>query len=194
MPTTDADHAFAMLMSHPDAYITPIRDPLDDEVGALRMPRRLGRVSRKISRASRGALRAHPLALTHRAARLAAKGVAAATGPIRRRIFRAFFGKLAARRARLLAWNGRRDLRPNAAESAQARDWAVAYVKRRGWFGRLVGTSLSGASIGEPASAALVTASIPVLIEIARRALRTAEREGAPANPREHSGDENNRD
>jgi len=37
--------------------------------------------------------------------------------------------------------------------------------------------------VGEPATAAVITASIPVLIQLARRALKTAEREGAPANP-----------
>jgi hypothetical protein len=72
------------------------------------------------------------LRLASPVAKLAAKGIAAATGPIRRRIFRAFFGKLVNRRARLLAWQGRRSLQPSAAEKQAAQRWAKSYVKRKG--------------------------------------------------------------
>jgi hypothetical protein len=61
----------------------------------------------------------------------------------------------------------------------------VTYVKRRGLLGKLVGAALSGDVGAEPATAALVTASIPVIIALARRALKAAERQGAPADPRE---------
>src|SRR4051794_19920492 len=60
----------------------------------------------------------------------------------------------------------------------------IRYVKRRGLLGKLIGAALSGDAIGEPATTALVTASIPVLIELARRALKAAEHEGAPSDPR----------
>jgi hypothetical protein len=124
------------------------------------------------------------LALTATAAKYAGKGLAAATGPIRRKIFRAFFGKLVTRRARLLAWSRRRLSQPTPEEDREARAWALAYVKRKGLLGRLVGAALAGDVIGEAATAAALTASIPLLVELARRALRTAEREGAPADPR----------
>jgi hypothetical protein len=46
-----------------------------------------------------------------------------------------------------------------------------------------VGTVLSGEVGGEPATTALVTASIPVILELARRALKAAESQGAPSDP-----------
>lgn len=113
-------------------------------------------------------------------AKLAAKGIAAATGPIRRRIFRAFFGKLVNRRARLLAWQGRRSTLPSAADKQAAQRWAKAYVKRKGVLGKLVGATLGA----EPVTAAILTVSIPALIAMARQALKTAEKEGAPAEPK----------
>jgi hypothetical protein len=61
-------------------------------------------------------------------------------------------------------------------------------VKRRGLLGKLVGAALSGDSVGEPVTTAVVTASIPVLVELARRALRAAESQGAPADPRNEQG------
>jgi hypothetical protein len=166
-----------------------------DEVGARL--RGLKRVARKGGRfARRGgalALKAEPHVLTARVTKLAAKGLgkglAAVTGPVRRRIFRAFFGKLVSRRARLISWQRRRSLRPLPGERRQAQSWATTYVRRKGILGKLVGAALSGDVagrsdlVGEPATAALVAASIPVLIQLARRALKTAEREGAPAEP-----------
>jgi hypothetical protein len=180
---------FRNLIGNTEAYVN------GDEVGArLRGLKRLARKGRRL--AKRGAmlsLKAEPHVLTARAAKLAAKGVgkglAAVTGPVRRRIFRAFFKKLISRRARLISWQRRRSLRPSPGEQRQARSWAAAYVRRKGILGKLVGAALSGevagpsGVVGEPATAALVTASIPVLIELARRALKTAEREGAPADP-----------
>jgi hypothetical protein len=74
-------------------------------------------------------------------------------------------------------------------EQRQAQSWAVAYVRHKGIFGKLAGVALSGDLgnpmdvVGEPATAALVTVSIPLLIQLARRALKAAEREGAPADP-----------
>ena len=78
---------------------------------------------------------------------------------------------------------------PTASEHREAHRWAVRYVKRRGLLGKLVGAALSGDVGAEPATAALVTASIPVILELARRALRVAEREGAPADPRTSTTD-----
>ncbi|MDX2023231.1 MAG: hypothetical protein SF187_23560 [Deltaproteobacteria bacterium] len=75
-------------------------------------------------------------------------------------------------------------MKPDQIELAIAQRWATAYVKRRGIFGKLVGTALAGDSVGEPATASLMTASIPILIAIAKRALRSAEKEGAPRDPR----------
>lgn len=158
----------------------------DDVGGPLRAIKRTARrASRAAGRGAKLAVRAHPLALTATAAKYAGKGLAAATGPIRRRIFRAFFGKLVTRRARLLAWSRRRSSQPTPAENREARGWALAYVKRKGLLGRLVGAALGGDVVGEPVTSAVVTASIPVLVELARRALRAAQREGAPADPRE---------
>ena len=166
-----------------------------DEVGVgLRGLKRLARKGGRL--AKRGAvlsLKAEPHVLTARVTKLAAKGLgkglAAVTGPIRRRIFRAFFSKLISRRARLISWQRRRSLRPLPGEQRQAQSWASSYVRRKGILGKLVGAALSGDVagrsdlVGEPATAALVAASIPVLIQLARRALKTAEREGAPAEP-----------
>jgi hypothetical protein len=180
---------FQNLIGDTDAYVN------GDEVGArLRGLKRLARKGGRL--AKRGAmlsLKAEPHVLTARATKLAAKGLgkglAAVTGPVRRRIFRAFFKKLISRRARLISWQNRRSLRPSPAEQRQAQSWAGAYVRRKGVLGKLVGAALSGevagagALVGEPATAALVTASIPVLIALARRALKAAEREGAPADP-----------
>jgi hypothetical protein len=62
-------------------------------------------------------------------------------------------------------------------EQRQAQSWATAYVRRKGILGKLVGVALSGDIsgpsdlVGEPATAAVITASIPVLIQLARRAL-----------------------
>jgi hypothetical protein len=158
---------------------------------------RLKRLARKGGRlAKRGAvlsIKAEPTLLTARATKLAAKGIgkglAAVTGPIRRRIFRAFFKKLISRRARLISWQQRRSLQPSAGERRQAQSWASAYVRHKGILGKLVGAALSGDVAGpsdlgaEPATAAIITASIPLLIKLAQRALRTAEKEGAPADP-----------
>ena len=57
-------------------------------------------------------------------------------------------------------------------------------MKRKGVLGKLVGAALGGvATIGEPATTAVITASIPLLIQLARKALKKAEGEGAPADP-----------
>jgi hypothetical protein len=180
---------FKNLIGNTEVYVN------GDDVGArLRGLKRLARKGGRL--AKRGAvlsLKAEPHVLTARATKLAAKGVgkgiAVVTGPIRRRILRAFFKKLISRRSRLISWQQRRSLRPSPAEQRQAQAWAAAYVRRKGILGKLVGAALSGevtgrgGMVGEPATAALVTASIPVLIALARRALKTAEREGAPADP-----------
>lgn len=182
---------FQNLIGDTEAYVN------GDEVGAsLRGLKRLAKKGGRL--AKRGAvlsLKAEPHVLTARATRLAAKGVgkglAAVTGPVRRRIFRAFFKKLISRRARLISWRNRRSLRPSPAEQRQAQSWAGSYVRRKGVLGKLVGAALSGdVTIGEPATAAAITASIPLLIALARRALKTAEREGAPADPQAATDDE----
>lgn len=159
-----------------------------DAVGALGVLRSAGRAANRVRRASLKAAgtaaHANALTLSAHAARYAGRGLALASAPLRKRIFRAFFRKLAQRRARLLSWRSRGSLRPNSAEQQAARRWTVGYVKRRGLLGRLVGTALAGDSVGEPATSALVTASIPFLLELARRALKAAESHGAPADPR----------
>jgi hypothetical protein len=143
-----------------------------DLVGSARL-RRLKKVARKPGR------------LAKKATKLVGKGMSVATGPIRRRIFRAFFRKLIFRRARLISWQRRKSLQPLPEEQRQARGWAAGYVRRKGGLlGKLVGAAMSGDFIGEPATSALITASIPILIQLAHRALRAAEREGAPADPR----------
>lgn len=157
--------------------------------GLRKAVRRTGRVAK---RGGKLAVRAHPVALT---ARAAGKGLATVTGPLRRRIFRAFFGKLITRRARLISWQRRRSMAPLQAERHEAQRWAAAYVRRKGVFGRLVSAALSGDVVGtyvgaDPATSALITASIPVLIQLARRALKTAEGEGAPEDPRSNENDD----
>jgi hypothetical protein len=175
----DHDRQFAALIGSTRGYAGG-----GELAGPLRAVKRAARgASRGAKRGAKIAVRAHPLALTAVAAKFAGKGLAAATGPLRRRIFKAFFGKLTSRRARLVSWSRRRSLQPNTDEQRAARTWAVAYVKRKGLLGRLVGATLSGDVIGEPATTAALTASIPVLLELARRAPRTAEREGAPSDP-----------
>ena len=180
---------FEDLIGDTDAYLN------GDEVGiGLRGLKKIARKGGRL--AKRGAvlsLKAEPHVLTARVTKLAAKGLgkglAAVTGPIRRRIFRAFFKTLISRRARVISWQRRRSLRPLPGEQRQAQSWASSYVRRKGILGKLVGAALSGDVagrsdlVGEPATAALVAASIPVLIQLARRALKTAEREGAPAEP-----------
>ena len=206
MPT-ETDVEFAMMLEAPHAYharekgfgqalaagVPPERAAAmcgltPEEIGAvgvLRKARRLARsAGRATKRVARTALRMHPLALAAQGAKFAGRGLAAATGPIRRRIFRAFFGKLIGRRARFLSWRRRRDLRPTVADRAEARAWAVRYVKHKGLLGKLVGAALSGDVGAEPATTALVTASIPVILELARRALKAAAHQGAPSDPR----------
>jgi hypothetical protein len=180
---------FENLIGDTDTYVR------GDEVGIkLRRLKKIARKGGQLARRSTSlALKAEPHVLTVRATKLAAKGLgkglAAVTGPVRRRIFRAFFKKLISRRARLISWQQRRSLRPLPGEQRQAQSWATAYVRRKGVLGKLVGAALSGDVagrsdlVGEPATAALITASIPLLIKLAQRALKTAEREGAPADP-----------
>lgn len=84
------------------------------------------------------------------------KGVASALAAVRRRIFRAFFGKLVSRRARFIAYQRRRSLQPTGAETQAASRWARAYVRKKGVLARLVATALAGqvgASIGRHAAA-----------------------------------------
>ena len=118
-----------------------------------------------------------PLAVT---TKYTGKILAAATGPIRRKIFRALFKKLITRRARLLSWQRRQSLTPTSTDRQEAQRWATAYVKRKGVLGKLVGAALGA----EPVTATLITASIPLLIQLAKKALKTAEGEGAPEDPR----------
>jgi hypothetical protein len=203
----DTDAEFGMVLGAPHAYhaqrkgfgealaagVPPERAAAmcgltPEEVGAFGFLRKAGRAARSAgrltSRAGHLAIRYHPVALAAQGAKYAGRGLAFATGPIRRRIFRAFFARLIQRRARLLSWGRRRSLHPTALDHAAARAWAIRYVKRRGLLGKLVGAALSGDNVGEPATTALVTASIPVLLELARRALKAAEHEGAPSDPR----------
>ena len=182
---------FENLIGDTDTYVR------GDEVGIkLRRLKKIARKGGQLARRSTSlALKAEPHVLTVRATKLAAKGLgkglAAVTGPVRRRIFRAFFKKLISRRARLISWQQRRSLRPLPAEQRQAQSWATTYVRRKGILGKLVGAALSGDVagqrdlVGEPATAALVAASIPLLIKLAQRALKTAEKEGAPAEPQD---------
>ena len=170
---------FDDLIENTEAYLR------GDEVGAKL--RRLRKFTGKARGLAKRAMRADPV--TRRMTKLATKGLAVATGPIRRRIFRTFFRKLISRRARLISWQKRHSLQPTAGEERQARSWAAAYVRRKGILGKLVGTALSGEVenqadlVGEPATAAVITASIPLLLQLVRRALKTAEHEGAPTNP-----------
>jgi hypothetical protein len=203
----DTDVEFGMLLTAPHAYnadqkgfsralaagVPPDRAAamcgLDlDEVGAvsaLRRARRLARAGgRGLGRGARTAARLHPLALAARGAKFAGRGLAAATAPIRRRIFRAFFRRLIGRRARYFSWQRRRSLQPTPLEQREARAWSIQYVKRRGLLGKIVGTVLSGEVGAEPATTALVTASIPVILQLVRRALKAAESQGAPSDPR----------
>lgn len=192
--TDKLDPEFSMLIGATEAYDLQMNGEAErgsngPDVGAFGILKRAKRTARGAGRLAkrthRLALKASPHALAIASTKLAARGLAAATGPIRRRIFRAFFSKLISRRARLLAWRARRSLNPTRQEASSARGWAVRYIKGKGLLGKLVGTALGGDGIGEAATTALVTASIPVLIQLARKALRSAERQGAPADPRE---------
>lgn len=173
---------FDNLIGNTEAYVNGV--DMGAPFGRLRKVARTG--TRLVKRGTKLAMvTANPHAMTMKATKLTGKALAAATGPIRKRIFRAFFGKLTNRRARALSWRRRRALNPNAGEREEARRWATGYVKRKGVLGKLVGAALGAeVSIGEPATAAAITASIPVLIALARQALKRAEREGAPADPR----------
>jgi hypothetical protein len=173
-----------------DAYVN------GDDVGA-----RFGRLKRLASKGGRLAKRGialEPSVLATRAAvrstKLVGKGLSAMTGPIRRRVFRVFFGKLVSRRARLISWQRRRSSHPLPSEQREAQSWAKSYVRRKGVLGKVFGAALSGEVcgpndlVGEPATGAAIAASIPLLIQLARRALKTAEGEGAPADPQQTSG------
>ena len=208
MATGNDDRIFDLFVAAPDAYqahalaFAPClgddsaldhaprdRDRGPAEVSGARgfikkARRKVTGAKQMATKASRVALRAHPLTVAATTAKYAGRGLAAATGPLRRKVFRAFFRKLIARRARLLSWQRRKSLSPIPTEMTLAQRWAVRYVKRRGILGKLVGTALAGDIIGEPATASLVTASIPVIIALAKRALRSAEGHGAPIDPR----------
>jgi len=178
---------FDNLIGNTEAYVNGV-----DVAGPFRRLKKVARTGTRL--AKRGTklavLTANPHAMTMKAAKLTGKVVAAATGPIRKRIFRAFFGKLTGRRARVLSWQRRRSMNPSAGERQEAQRWATGYVKRKGVLGKLVGAALGGeATIGEPATAAVITASIPLLIQLARKALKKAEGEGAPADPRGPGGE-----
>ncbi len=177
---------FDNLIGNTEAYVNGV--DMGAPFGRLRKVARTG--ARLAKRGTKLAIvMANPHAMTMKATKLTGKALAAATGPIRKRIFRAFFGKLTNRRARALSWQRRRALNPNAGEREEARRWATGYVKRKGVLGKLVGAALGAdVTIGEPATAAVITASIPVLIALAKQALKRAEREGAPADPRAEGG------
>lgn len=149
-----------------------------------RFKRAAKRAGRGVRRGLRQAGRVQSLQAVARGGKSIGKGLARATAGIRRRIFKAFFGKLVNRRARLIAYQRRRRLQPDHAEVQAAGRWAWAYIRHKGRFGRLVAAALAGEVGAEPATSALLTASIPVLLDLARRALRQAEGEGAPADPR----------
>jgi hypothetical protein len=85
-------------------------------------------------------------------------------------------------------------LQPTPLEQQDARAWSIRYVKRHGLLGRIVGTVLSGEIGAEPATTALVTASIPVILQLARRALKAAESQGAPSDPRPSPATESSED
>jgi hypothetical protein len=191
------DRAFEKLLTDPgrvgirEARLA-CRPPTEEEMGqAIEVGRRrLGRRMRRgLRRGTSLAIRRHPAAAALRQAKKAGRLAAKATALIRRRIFRTLFRKLIHRRARLLAYQRRRSPKPNAAEQREAQAWTRAYVRRKGITGKLAAGALAAGLGAEPvATSALLTASIPVLIALARRILKTAEREGAPADPRSAAG------
>jgi hypothetical protein len=207
-PSRENDRAFDLMLACPDAYGAKAKGidralaaglpraqaallcglTNDEYAATLGFTKRLKRGVRRAGRGARrgmqAATRASPAALAARGVRAAGRGIGAALASARRRIFRAFFGKLVSRRARLLSYQRRRSLQPDRSELYAAGRWARAYIRRRGRFGRLVAAALAGEVGAEPATSAVLTASIPVLLNLARRALKQAEGEGAPANPR----------
>ena len=136
-PSRDKDRAFDLMLACPDVYgakakgvdralaagLPPAQAALlcglsNEEYAATlgftkRLKRGVQRVGRGARRGLRTAARANPAALAARGVRAAGKGIGAALAMARRRIFRAFFGKLVNRRARLLAYQQRRSLQPN---------------------------------------------------------------------------------
>jgi hypothetical protein len=207
-PSPDKDRSFQFMLRSPAIYeagrkgfaralaagLPPAQAALicglsDEEYAAtVGFARRLKRGVRRVGRGARKGLRAavrqNPAGLVARGGRAVGRGVGAGLGRARRRIFRAFFGKLVSRRARFLAYQQRRSLQPTPRETQAANLWARAYIRRKGVLGRLVAAALAGNVGAEPATSALLTASIPVLLNLARRALKRAEGEGAPADPR----------
>ena len=102
----DSDPKFSMFLGSPDAYDTgqspgTTSPDVAGAFGIIKRAKRAARGAHRIAKRSRGL--ANPAALSIRATKLAARGLATATGPLRRKIFRAFFSKLISRRARLIS-------------------------------------------------------------------------------------------
>ena len=115
--------------------------------------------------------------------------VHAAMTPVRNKVH-----TLRDRRANKLAWDKRKSRTPNAAERAEAASWTKAKLKGVGPHGKvlalfagppiaLLGGYESEMRLGDPATASLVAASIPVFLAIMNALLTKTSKSGeAPAN------------
>ncbi len=112
----------------------------------------------------------------------------AAMTPVRNRVH-----KLRSRRAVKLAWDRRKSKTPTPAEQSEASAWTKDHLKHEGPHGRVLalfagaapanfGASYSG--LGDPATASVVAASVPVLVALIDAVLRKSNNPNeAPADP-----------
>ncbi len=112
----------------------------------------------------------------------------AAMTPVRNRVH-----KLRSRRAVKLAWDRRKSKTPTPAEQSEASTWTKSHLKSKGPHGRVLalfagaapanfGASYSG--LGDPATASVVAASVPVLVALINAVLRKSNNPNeAPADP-----------
>jgi hypothetical protein len=108
------------------------------------------------------------------------------TVPIRSRV-----NKLKNRRAAKLAWDRRKNKTPNAAEQAEAKTWTQNKLKGTGPHGRILAlfagpsyVHLGSSGLGEPVSAGVIAASLPILIAVLNALLNKSAKSGeAPADP-----------
>jgi hypothetical protein len=139
--------------------------------------------------------------VTVKTAKATAKGVQA-VGALALKPLRSKINTLTTRRAKKLAWDRRKSKTPTAAERSEARAWTKRTLSAKGPHGKLLAL-LAGASPGEaqdtlgafgiapgplgvvePATIALISASIPALTKLLQDIISAAAKSGAaPVDP-----------
>lgn len=192
------------------AYKTVV--PRSVRRGIRRGTRKFGRFAKKYGKY---AIAPGLMLITHTAKLLVKLGMA-----IIKKYFGGAVKKLTRRRARYMAYQRRGSSRPTQQEMLEAARWARKYTKSQGLFGKLTAavtkkskqlakdpsvrrkvaagmrnqrapSGVRGHTMGEAVSAATVTAMIPVIIALINAFMNKAAKQGAPADPRQASPEQN---